>query len=111
MKIVVPALAAALACLLSTAAFANVTNLGNLDPPSASSFDAIDPNGPIADAGTFFLTKSGVETALSATIAVFRQGSFTPGTLSLFSGSPFAGTLLEFRAPHICRLGLYREFQ
>jgi hypothetical protein len=72
-----------------------VTNLGNLDPPSASSFDAIDLNGPIADAGTFFLTKSGVETALSATIAVFRQGSFTPGTLSLFSGSPFAGTLLD----------------
>jgi hypothetical protein len=95
MKIAVPTLAAAVACLLSTAAFANVTPLGNLDPPTASSFDSIDPKGAIADAGTFELTKSGVETALSATIAVFRAGSFTPGLLELFSGSPFSGTLVD----------------
>jgi len=93
-KIVVPALAAAVAGLLSTAAFASVTPLGNLDPPTASSFDSIDPTGPIADAGTFVLTKSGVETSLSATIAVFRSTSFTPGLLELFTGSPFTGTLV-----------------
>ena len=96
MKIALPALtAAAVACLLSTAAFANVTPLGNLDPPQASSFDSIDPSGPITDAGTFFLTKSGVDTALSATIAVFRSTSFTPGALELFSGLPFSGTLVD----------------
>jgi hypothetical protein len=72
-----------------------VTPLGNLDPPSASSFDAINSAGPVTDAGTFDLTKSGVETALSATIAVFRPTSFTPGTLELFSGLPFGGTLLD----------------
>jgi hypothetical protein len=94
-KIVVPALAAAVACFLSTAAFAKVTPLGNLDPPGASSFDSIDPTGPISDAGTFSLTKSGVATALSATIAVLRPTSYTPGLLELFSGSPFTGTLLD----------------
>ena len=83
------------ASFLSTAAFANVTPLGNLDPPQASDFGAINTTGAVTDAGTFFLTKSGVETALSATIAVFRQGSFTPGTLSLFTGSPFSGTLVD----------------
>ncbi len=95
MKIAVPALtAAAVACFLSTAAFAKVTPLGNLDPPGASSFDSIDPSGPIDDAGTFTLTKSGVDTAISATIAVFRPTSFTPGLLELFTGSPFTGTLV-----------------
>jgi hypothetical protein len=94
-KIVVPALAAAVACFLSTAAFAKITALGNLDPPGASSFDSIDPSGPIDDAGTFDLTKSGVDTAVSATIAVLRPTSFTPGLLELFSGSPFTGTLLD----------------
>ena len=94
MKVVVPALAAAVACLLSTAAFANVTALGNLDPPQASSFDAINTTGAVADAGTFDLTKSGVDTAISATIAVFRPTSFTPGLLELFTGSPFTGTLV-----------------
>jgi PEP-CTERM motif len=94
MKIAIPALAAA-ACFLSTAAFAKVTPLGNLDPPGASSFDSIDPSGPIADAGTFDLTKSGVDAAISATIAVLRPTSFTPGLLELFSGSPFTGTLLD----------------
>jgi hypothetical protein len=72
-----------------------VTPRGNLDPPSASSFDAINSAGAVTEAGTFDLTKSGVETALSATIAVFRPRSFTPGTLELFSGLPFGGTLLD----------------
>ena len=95
MKIALPALtAAAVACLLSTAAFANVTPLGNLDPPQASSFNSIDPSGPITDAGTFFLTKSGVDTALSATIPSGPR-VFTPGALELFSGLPFSGTLVN----------------
>jgi hypothetical protein len=81
--------------LLSTAAFATVTPLGNLDPPNAGAFDAINSTGPVMDAGTFTLTASDVETAVSATIAVFRPGAFTPGTLELFSGSPFTGTLLD----------------
>ncbi len=95
MKIVVPALAAAVACFLSTTAFAKITALGNLDPPGASSFASIDPTGPIDDAGTFDLTKSGVATALSATIAVVTPTEYTPGLLELFSGSPFTGTLLD----------------
>jgi hypothetical protein len=93
-KIVVPALAAAVACFLSTTAFAKITALGNLDPPAASSFDSVDPSGSIDDAGTFTLTKSGVDAALSATIAVLTPASYTPGTLSLFEGSPFTGTLV-----------------
>ena len=40
------------ASLCSTAAFANVTPLGNLDPPNAGSFDAINLTGPVMDAGT-----------------------------------------------------------
>jgi PEP-CTERM motif-containing protein len=83
------------ASLLSTAAFASVTPLGNLDPPNASSFDSIDMTGPIMDAGTFDLTLSNVETSISATIAVSRKGAYTPGVLELFSGSPFTGTLLD----------------
>jgi hypothetical protein len=97
-KIVVPALAAAVACFLSTAAFAKTTALGNLDPPGAGSFASIDPTGPIEDAGTFTLTKSGVEAALSATIAVVTPTEYTPGFLSLFEGSPFTGTLVDSRA-------------
>jgi hypothetical protein len=94
-KIVVPALAAAVACFLSTAAFAKITALGSLDPPGASSFDSIDPTGAIDDAGTFSLTTSGVATALSATIAVVDPTSYTPGVLELFEGSPFTGTLVN----------------
>ena len=87
------------ASLLSTAAFAATTNLGNLDPPTANAFQGVEPTGPISEVGTFFLTKSGVETALSATIAVFRPGSFTPGALSLFSGSPSQGELCWIPRP------------
>jgi hypothetical protein len=93
-KIVVPALAAAVACFLSTAAFAKITALGNIDPPGASSFDSIDPTGAISDAGTFSLTTS-VDAALSATIAVVDPTSYTPGVLELFEGSPFTGTLVN----------------
>jgi hypothetical protein len=82
------------ASLLSTSAFAAVTPLGNLDPPNAGSFDAVNSTGTIEDAGTFTLT-TGAEAAVSATIAVFRAGAFTPGTLALYSGSPFTGTLIE----------------
>jgi hypothetical protein len=79
---------------LSTAAFATVTPLGNLDPDNAAAFGDINPTGPVTDAGTFDLTVS-ANTALSATIAVNRRGQFTPGSLELFEGSPFSGTLLE----------------
>src|SRR5271154_790620 len=82
------------ASLLSTAAFANVTPLGNLDPENAGSFDNDDAAGPITDAGTFTLT-TGADVAVSATIAVNRAGSFTPGFLTLFVGSPFTGTALD----------------
>jgi hypothetical protein len=82
------------ASLLSTAAIANVTVLGNLDPPNAGAFDDVDPKGPVADAGTFTLTVR-ADTALSATIAANRAFQFTPGALWLFSGSPFTGTLIQ----------------
>ena len=51
------------ASLLSTAAFATVTPLGNLDPPNAGAFGDINPTGPVTDAGTFDLTVS-ADTAL-----------------------------------------------
>jgi hypothetical protein len=81
------------ASLLSTSAFATVTALGNLDPDNAGAFGDINPTGPVTDAGTFDLTVS-ADTSLSATIAVTNRFQFTPGTLSLFEGSPFTGTLL-----------------
>jgi PEP-CTERM motif len=82
--------------LLSTAAFAvpHVTDLGNLDPENAGSFNNDDAAGPIMDAGTFTLT-TGADVAVSATIAVNRSGSFTPGFLTLYVGSPFTGTALD----------------
>jgi PEP-CTERM motif len=82
------------ASLLSTAAFATVTPLGNLDPANAGAFGDINPRGPVLDAGTFDLTVS-ADTALSATIAVGNRFQFTPGKLSLFEGSPFTGTLVD----------------
>jgi hypothetical protein len=81
------------ASLLSTAAFATVTPLGNLDPESAGAFGDINPTGPVTDAGTFDLTVSAL-TSVSATIAVTSSSEFTPGTVWLFEGSPFTGTLL-----------------
>ena len=81
------------ASLLSTSAFATVTALGNLDPDSAGAFGDINPTGPVTDAGTFDLTVL-ADTSVSATIAVINRFQFTPGTLWLFEGSPFTGTLL-----------------
>jgi hypothetical protein len=43
------------ASLLSTAAFAGVTALGNLDPDDAAGFGDLNTTG-VADAGTFSLT-------------------------------------------------------
>jgi hypothetical protein len=82
------------ASLVSTAAFATVTPLGNLDPDNAGAFGDINPTGPVTDAGTFNLTVF-ADTAVSATIAVNNRLSFTPGALSLFEGSPFTGTVLD----------------
>jgi PEP-CTERM motif len=97
MKITVPALALAGACLLSTAAFASTTVLGNLDPNDSAGFSDLNATGVFADAATFDLTVS-ADTAVSATIAVTNRFQFTPGTLRLFSGSPFSGTLLDSAA-------------
>jgi hypothetical protein len=77
------------ASLLSTAAFAQVTPLGNLDPPSAGSYSAnvAGPAGAVDVAGTFELTKTAVVTALSATIAVTSSSEYTPGVLELLEGA------------------------
>jgi hypothetical protein len=82
------------ASLLSTAAFATVTSLGNLDPDDSAGFSDLNTTGLFADAATFDLTVS-ADTAVSATIAVTNRFQFTPGTLRLFSGSPFSGALLD----------------
>jgi hypothetical protein len=82
------------ASLVSTAAFAAVTALGNLDPEDAAGFGDLNTTGVFADAGTFNLTIS-ANTAVSATIAVSNRFQFTPGTLQLFSGLPFSGALLD----------------
>jgi hypothetical protein len=86
--------------LLSSAAFANVVvvDLGPLDPPDGNAFGAVNTTGSFMDAGKFSLSVPGVETAVSATIAVFSAGAFTPGTLSLFEGSPFTGSLIQTTA-------------
>ena len=81
------------ASLLSTSAFATVTALGNLDPENAGAFGDTNPTGPVTDAGTFDLTVS-ADTSVSATIAVTNRFQFTPGTVWLYEGSPFTGTLL-----------------
>jgi PEP-CTERM motif len=85
------------ASLLSTGAFATVTDLGNLNPVDGGAFGDINPTGPVMDAGEFMLTLP-ADTAVSATIAVVRMGQFTPGSLWLYEGSPFTGTLLESAA-------------
>ena len=82
------------ASLLSTAAFAGVTSLGNLDPENAAGFGDFNTTGVFADAATFNLTVS-ANTAVSATIAVANSLQFTPGLLQLFSGAPFSGALLD----------------
>jgi hypothetical protein len=82
------------ASLLSSTAFAGVTALGNLDPIDAAAYADLNTTGVFADAATFDLNVSAL-TALSATIAVTSAGQFTPGTLWLFSGAPFSGTLLD----------------
>ncbi len=82
------------ASLLSTAAFAGVTSLGNLDPENAAGFGDFNTTGVFFDAATFNLTVS-ANTAVSATIAVNNKAQFTPGLLQLFSGAPFSGTLLD----------------
>ena len=69
----------------------------NLDPNDAAGFADLNTTGLFADAATFDLTVSAL-TALSATIAVTSAGQFTPGTLWLFSGAPFSGTLLDSAA-------------
>ncbi len=78
------------ASLLSTAAFAGVTPLGNLDPPNAGSYKETDPTGAISVEGTFDLSVNAI-TALSATIATSSSSSYTPGDLELFEGA----TLVE----------------
>jgi hypothetical protein len=56
--------------LLSSAAFAAIHPLGNLDPPNSSAFSEPLDTGPILSVGTFTLTKIGTTDASSTTIAV-----------------------------------------
>jgi hypothetical protein len=77
--------------LLPTAALAQVTPLGNLDPDGAGSYNETVLTGAVDVDGTFDLTKNAM-TALSATIAVTAKSNYTPGDLELFKGA----TLLEF---------------
>jgi hypothetical protein len=83
----------AFGAFLSTAAFAAVHPLGNLDPDNAGSFNETDPTGVINAKGTFSLTME-AKTALSATIAVNRAAMYIPGALELFQGAT-----LIFSAP------------
>jgi hypothetical protein len=74
------------ASLLSTAAFAQITPLGDLDPDSAGSYNETVSTGPVDVEGTFDLTKEAI-TALSATIAVNAGSNYTPGVLELLKGA------------------------
>ena len=74
------------ATLLSSAAFAAVHPLGNIDPVNAGSYNETDSTGAIDVEGTFSLT-TGANTAVSATIATGSAGSYTPGLLELFMGA------------------------
>jgi hypothetical protein len=87
------------AALLSAPAFAVTVipatqDLGNLNPPDASDFDAtVLGAGAFTVQATFELTKS-ADTSVSATIAVNRKTMYTPGVLELFKGGTAPGDLL-----------------
>jgi hypothetical protein len=76
------------ASLLSTAAFAQVTALGLLNPDDAGSYnETVATSPPAVDvSGTFELTEN-AKTALSATIAVNSSAAYTPGVLELLEGA------------------------
>jgi hypothetical protein len=97
-KFLVGAAAGLGVALLSSAAFAAIHPLGNLDPPSSSAFDEPLDIGPILSVGTFTLTKTGVTDASSTTIAVTHASDYTPGMLTLFKGAPFSGTQIDSQA-------------
>jgi hypothetical protein len=80
------------ASLLSTAAFAQVTALGNLDPPDAGVYNEVVASGPLSVEGTFELTKV-ADTSLSATVSVTRESMYTPGYLDLYEGATLEDTL------------------
>jgi len=83
---------------LPTGAFAAITPLGTLDPPDASGFFDINGHGAISDTGTFDLLVNDVTTALSVTIAASMSTMYSPGTLTLYEGSPFTGTVVMSEA-------------
>ena len=98
-KALAGAVAVALGALgLPTGAFAAITPLGTLDPPDASGFFDTNGHGTISDTGTFDLLVNGVTTALSVTIAAGTAGVYSPGTLTLYEGSPFTGTVVTSEA-------------
>jgi PEP-CTERM motif len=68
--------------LLSTAAFA-VTNLGNLDPDNAGSFNETVGAGGFTVEATFDLTTE-ASAAVSTTISVTHMADYTPGELELY---------------------------
>ena len=77
------------AVFLSAPAFAATVvpatqDLGNLNPPDASDFDAaVLGAGLFTVEATFELTTT-ADTSVSATIAVNRKTMYTPGALELF---------------------------
>ena len=87
-RIMASAAAVALgASLLSTAAFASVTPLGNLNPPNAGVYgEVVTAGNPFPVEATFELTKV-ADTSLSATIVVNHESMYTPGYLYLYKGA------------------------
>ena len=88
------------AVLLSAPAFAVTVvpatqDLGNLNPPDASDFDAaVLGAGTFTVEATFELTTT-ADTSVSATIAVNRKTMYTPGALELFKNGTAPGDLVS----------------
>jgi hypothetical protein len=78
--------------LVSSPAFA-VTDLGNLNPDDAASFNDTFVKGAVLSERTFELT-SDADTSISTTIAVNKGSMYTPGTLSLYLGAAIPADLV-----------------
>jgi hypothetical protein len=70
--------------LMSSPAFA-VTDLGNLDPDDAASFNDTFGAGAVLSERTFELTAD-ADTSISTTIAIAKSSNYTPGILELWLG-------------------------
>jgi hypothetical protein len=70
-------------------------DLGNLNPPDASDFDAtVFGTGTFTVEATFELTTN-ADTSVSATIAVNNKAMYTPGELELFKNGTALGDLVS----------------